>query len=378
MNRKRVYEIATQLHMDKQALVELLQSMEVEGVRNHMSFVETGVAERVMRYLNDRQSLPAWTRPREAAVSETDGTEQGSRIEVHHAALDDSTAPRRSQKPSVQQEASMTAIPDIVESEFLHPSPRPPDRTNEPREGETFGTEFLDNMAHQMVAPLQSIVMHCTSLVKGQIPEGKRDQRLREVIGHAEVLTDMARRLRFLHELVSGAEIGADKWQERVSFHQITSYWIDGFNNYLPQSVATKIGADIDHPHMNELPDVIASPLAVRQVVMNLYDNAFKYGRNGDIVIRARIEHPFVVNEFSHLARVTLTQEAVSRMFVERGFRAPEAKALRASGTGVGMWMSRQLMHAMRGELRALPTNHGVTKFILTWRLAGGAAKPGG
>jgi two-component system, OmpR family, phosphate regulon sensor histidine kinase PhoR len=246
------------------------------------------------------------------------------------------------------------------------PSPRPASRTNEPREGETFGSEFLDNLAHQMIAPLQSIEMNCKNLLTGIVPEEKRKQRLGEVIGHARVLGELAQKLRFLHELISGAEVRG----EHIPFKKVSTIWIDGFNNYLPQSTATRIFVDIDHEHMNPLPEIVASPIAVRQVVMNLYDNAFKYGREGGkIVVKATIKKPFIVNEFSHEARVPLTQAAEAHIF-ERGFRAPEARALRGSGTGVGMWVSKQLMLAMQGDIRAIPTNGGVTRFVLSWRLA--------
>jgi signal transduction histidine kinase len=54
----------------------------------------------------------------------------------------------------------------------------------------------------------------------------------------------------------------------------------------------------------------------------------------------------------------------------ERGFRAEEAKLLRAAGTGIGMWISRSLMRAMQGDLVAQPTDDaGVTTFQLRWKV---------
>jgi signal transduction histidine kinase len=58
-------------------------------------------------------------------------------------------------------------------------------------------------------------------------------------------------------------------------------------------------------------------------------------------------------------------------MCEERGFRAEEAKATRASGTGTGMWISKKLMQAMQGDFRPLATTgEGLTRFRLSWRLA--------
>ncbi len=270
--------------------------------------------------------------------------------------------------PTSSTDVSTTGQLHLLHTDTLTVAPElRPDRTNQPQEGEKFGSEFLDNVAHQMVAPLQSIEMHCKNIIDGVVLPDKRDMRLREVMGHARMLTELARRMRFLHELVSGKIIDV----ENLEFSAIVSIWIEGFNNYLPAAQNRKIDCDIDHQGMNPLPPAIASRLAVQQVVMNLYDNALKYGRpNSKIIVRGRRIGAFVVNEFAHGAGVTLSEEAATRIF-ERGYRADEAKRVRASGTGIGMWISKELMRSMQGDIRAFPTDSNrVTRFRLYWRVA--------
>lgn len=103
---------------------------------------------------------------------------------------------------------------------------------------------------------------------------------------------------------------------------------------------------------------------------MNLYDNALKYGApDSRIDVTAVRKGDFIVNQFTHRAKARLTQQAVDKMF-ERGFRAEEAKQLRAAGSGIGMWISRSLMKAMQGDLIALPTDRAeMTTFRLKWKI---------
>jgi translation initiation factor IF-2 len=54
MSKVRVYEVARQLNMSNRDLVNLLQSLGVNDVRNHMSSVEAEVVERVKRKLERR------------------------------------------------------------------------------------------------------------------------------------------------------------------------------------------------------------------------------------------------------------------------------------------------------------------------------------
>ena len=257
------------------------------------------------------------------------------------------------------------ASKQITDLETQKPAPLA-NRTNEPLPGESFGTEFLDNLAHQMVAPLQSIERQCSNIVKGYVSEDEIGVRLKEVIGHTKILTELARRMRFLNQLVEGSLAGP----EQLSFESVSTIWIDGFNNYLPFFKDRDIEVDIDHSKMNRLPNVAASRLAVHQVIMNLYDNALKYGAMSTrIKIFASQEGHVIKNTFQHVAEIKLTQLAASKIF-ERGFRAVEAQNARAAGTGLGMYISRALMQSMGGNLYAYPTDaKNITRFVLEWRL---------
>lgn len=295
------------------------------------------------------------------------GQGEDIRIGVRRGELPPAPTEEPHSVPAPSPSRARTATPGAKFPPILKDPGLRVDRSNQPKEGEQFGSEFLDNLAHQMVAPLQSIEMHCANIVDGLVESEDVAKRLKEVAGHARILVELARRMRFLHELVSGKVIDTEK----LEFEKIVTTWIDGFNNYLPITRTNGMDVDIQHQVMNRLPRVLASRLAAHQVIMNLYDNAMKYGQSMSVLrVQGRREGPYVINDFSHAARVVLTRQACEHIF-ERGFRSEEAKAVRASGTGVGMWVSRELMRAMQGELEAFPTtDDGVTKFRLWWRIA--------
>jgi len=267
--------------------------------------------------------------------------------------------------------ANIVVTPNVshesdVKTAETAPEEKLADRTNEPLPGESFGTEFLDNLAHQMVAPLQAIERQCSNILEGYISGDDVNKRLKEVIGHTKILTELARRMRFLHQLVDGSLVGP----EQLTFETVTKQWIDGFNNYLPFLQDRGITTDIDCDNMNSLPNVYASRLAVHQVVMNLFDNSMKYGAEDSAIrVFATRRRNEILNTFEHKAKVKLTEIAATKMF-ERGFRSDEAMAIRAAGTGLGMNISRALMRAMGGDLIAYPTDaKNTTRFVLQWRV---------
>jgi len=174
--------------------------------------------------------------------------------------------------------------------------------------------------------------------------------------------------MRFLHQLVTNPD---EHYQvEQVPFHKIVSQWIDGFNNYQPALKAKGINVDIHHDEMNGLSDVLATPLAVQQVIMNLYDNAAKYARDKcRIDVSARERGSFVEVTFRHPG-VPIAEEYRERIF-DRGFRSPAVEKIRAPGTGVGLWVCRRLMRAMKGDIVCVPQGlHGETEFRLSWQIA--------
>ena len=233
-----------------------------------------------------------------------------------------------------------------------------------------FDSAFLDNLAHQLVAPLQSIESHCTNIYDGIVSGEKARRRLKEVIGHTKIISSMANRMRYLHQLTYG--VYRPENVVTMQFEKLVTKLIDCHNNYLPlaeQKGITIEGFSADA--MNRLPNVAADPIAVHQVMMNLFDNAIKYcNPGGEIRVTADLidDHRFVEMVFSHPGiGVPVGEE--EKIF-ERGYRSSTATAHRAAGTGVGLWICRRLMEAMGGKIFCVPSGRfGHTEFRLQWRI---------
>lgn len=268
---------------------------------------------------------------------------------------------RRKSRPEEKKPPAepIASVPDVEAPRVASTDEVPPNY---------FDAAFLDNLAHQLVAPLQCIENHCQNILEDKVPPDKIKMRLKEVVGHARITVALAQRMRFLHELVSQGS--AHEQLEILAFDKIVSKWIDGFNNYLPVLKAKNINVEIHHPEMNKLPEVLATPLAVQQVIMNIYDNAAKYADpNSTIDVSAKIKGVFVVLTFRHRG-VRILEDEKEKIF-QRGYRGTAAARIRAPGTGVGLWVCLRLMEAMQGSMACVPQGlNGETEFRISWRLA--------
>jgi len=229
---------------------------------------------------------------------------------------------------------------------------------------------FLDNVAHQLIAPLQTVQAHCENIYEGYLSDEESKKRLKEVIGHLRMAIQLAQRVRFLYELVSDEGDHKQRPTEVVPFSSVVTQFIDGYNNYLLMFRERGVQCDIDADSMNELPSVKNWSLASQQVIMNLFDNAAKYCRGGSTVRIAGKKGRGIVQAHFWTRSTEIPESDKERIF-DKGFRSAAVRTRAAAGTGLGLWISRQLMRAMDGDIFCTPgKSGGDNRFTIVWKAA--------
>lgn len=103
----------------------------------------------------------------------------------------------------------------------------------------------------------------------------------------------------------------------------------------------------------------------LEQAVNNLLDNAAKYSYENTPV---RVTCGFTRSDRFSIS-VTNRGIPLSREDAQscrhRAWRGEQAKWVTGEGTGLGLWVVDNIMHALGGELIALPTDDGITEFKL-------------
>jgi signal transduction histidine kinase len=98
------------------------------------------------------------------------------------------------------------------------------------------------------------------------------------------------------------------------------------------------------------LPDAIANPGALREVLSNLIDNALKYTPEGGAVhVRVDLDSPKVIVQVTDTG-LGIPPEDLPRLF-ERHFRGAQAQG-EIPGTGLGLAIAQRLVDQMHGSIR--------------------------
>ena len=216
-------------------------------------------------------------------------------------------------------------------------------------------SEFLANMSHEMRTPLAGVIgMLGFALRDARLAGGTREQILRGQ-ANAELL------LALINDLLDFSKIEAGKLTvENIDF-DLPATIDQVVTLFGEQAAARSVGFEVRMA--NDLPPfVVGDPTRLRQVLMNLVGNAFKFTDSGSVSLRVeRNEHDqrpdrggaTAVNMIRftvHDTGIGIASEALTRLF-GKFEQADSTTTRRYGGTGLGLAICRQLVELMGGQI---------------------------
>lgn len=207
-------------------------------------------------------------------------------------------------------------------------------------------SEFLANMSHELRTPLNSVLGYA-QILKRHGPLSEAQQKALDIIEHSgEHL------LGLINEVLDLAKVEADTLQLRpVSFH--LPRLLEAVGESM-RSRAENRGLNFSQEWVTALPETVqADERRLRQVLINLLDNAIKYTREGGVTLKvgyhgARVR--FLVEDTG----IGIRSEHLTEIFnVFHQIRSGKAFE---EGTGLGLAISKRLVALMGGELLVAST----------------------
>lgn len=210
-----------------------------------------------------------------------------------------------------------------------------------------FQIDYTASIGHQIQTPLGSLLGTIENLGRGVLDSTELQRRLRPVIGQLRAFSQLVRNLSYMDMVLR---------RERVRFQQVS---LRRLIHEVEQAFRTPLSikylslvVDMDSIRYH-LDIVYGHAELLRQVFANLIDNAIKYSRpHTSIYIRA-----------SHLpsgpaldimnSGLPIPPAERERIF-ERGVRSPLAQALIPHGTGLGLWLIREILNLHRATIQCL------------------------
>ncbi|ADL07730.1 two-component system histidine kinase PnpS [Thermosediminibacter oceani] len=223
---------------------------------------------------------------------------------------------------------------------------------------EKLRSEFLANVSHELRTPLTSIKGFVETLLEGAYKDPGLAKRFLSIID-----AEAGRLYRLINNLMDLSKIETNQLKlriEDVSAAELINEVIIIFENRLKEK-GLKFSTDIP----KDLPKVKADPDWLRQVFINLLDNAIKYTQSGGRVwIEAEPKGDVVEFRVCDTG-IGIPEEDLPRVF-ERFYRVDKARSPEMGGSGLGLAIVKHIVRAFGGDIRVESRVNQGSKFIFT------------
>ena len=267
--------------------------------------------------------------------------------------------------PSVVRRSEGGAYPQVVDMSFTHPTTElriTTDRIVDPN-GVLLGfvkiihnrtrevsmlkskSEFIEVAAHQLRTPLTSINWIFESLAKETMPESQKEMVDMGVMAASNIL-------KTVNDLLDVSQIEEGRYGYKFQDMDINVFAEQVLSEIMPYAQEMGIKLYLKKS-ANPIP-VSIDPQKLGIVLSNLVSNAIKYNiENGEVTveIEQQVEKPYVEMSIRDTG-IGIPAEEMQRLFT-KFFRADNAQKTVADGTGLGLYITKNIVRRHGGDIWA-------------------------
>ena len=228
------------------------------------------------------------------------------------------------------------------------------------REAERAKTEYMQNVAHQLAAPINAIKMNIETLSNPKVSFDRKKILLRSIYSQGTILAHLIKNFSLMSHLE--ADHNLDSFRDKPEEVDLLLLCVNFANDFQPIGVHKDQTIHVLDEEFDRYrrPKVWVIKNLFSQVIYNLLENATKYGdSDSKITIGLRCDKLWTSATVTSTG-VPIKPGDAKRIF-DRGIRGDSAKSLHPAGTGFGLYIARRIMEIHRGQISVEPSGRTST-----------------
>ena len=230
------------------------------------------------------------------------------------------------------------------------------------RQLEEIKADFIATASHELRTPLAAVYGAAQTLLRHDfaLDETGRERFVSLIADESERLGRIVNEILLANQLDAGR---LDLEEEPFDGRDLVERVVDATRMHAPPSVTLTINTN------GELPQVAADLDKVRQVLVNLVENAIKYSPDGGKVEVGADTHDDFVRFHVRDEGLGVAADEQERIF-EKFYRADPQMTRGVGGTGLGLYICRELIDRMGGRIWVEPNEEKGSTFFFELRTA--------
>lgn len=226
---------------------------------------------------------------------------------------------------------------------------------------EELKNEFVYVAAHELRAPVTAIKGYLELVFDGDA--GTLTPELEHLL--TPVKRSNERLVNLVNDLLKVARSEAGKLEIAITPSDIRSEVSAILDEIRP--LALQRNMTVTYNAAASLPLVLVNTGSFKEIIMNFASNAVKYGNdNGTITVSHEVTDTFVTTSIADNGR-GMSEEDQKHLF-EKFFRAGDVKKTTIEGTGLGLFITKELVEKMGGKLTVSSTLGVGTTFTVAFK----------
>jgi len=201
---------------------------------------------------------------------------------------------------------------------------------------------FIANVSHELRTPMASILGFAGTIIRDKDMEKETKEEFIKII-----FNESKRLSRLIENVLDIAKIDAGKYKmvrKKINLEKIIVEVIETLSS---KADSRQIG--LNYSIENDIPEIEAAPDEMKEVVINLIDNAIKYtDPKGEIDVRLEVKNTFLQLSVKDDG-IGIAKEDVGKIY-DKFFRVENTKR-ESQGTGLGLAIVKEFISQHNGTI---------------------------